>query len=46
MLAHGQADTANTKDNVFADSLADELATMTGNLTDGFTLTKTITVNA
>ncbi|WP_343589369.1 intradiol ring-cleavage dioxygenase [Flavobacterium sp.] len=44
--AHGQADTANTKDNVFADSLADELATMTGNLTDGFTLTKTITVNA
>ncbi|WP_433835292.1 intradiol ring-cleavage dioxygenase [Flavobacterium anhuiense] len=44
--AHGQADTANTKDNVFADSLADELATITGNLTDGFTLTKTITVNA
>ncbi|MHC0445946.1 dioxygenase family protein [Flavobacterium sp. 3-218] len=44
--AHGQADTANTRDNVFADSLADELATITGNLTDGFTLTKTITVNA
>jgi protocatechuate 3,4-dioxygenase beta subunit len=44
--AHGQADTANTKDNVFADSLTDELATITGNLTDGFTLTKTITVNA
>jgi len=44
--AHGQADTANTKDNVFADSLSDELATITGNLTDGFTLTKTITVNA
>ncbi|MBO9586885.1 MAG: intradiol ring-cleavage dioxygenase [Flavobacterium sp.] len=44
--AHGQADTANTKDNVFADSLADELATITGNLTDGFTLTKTITVSA
>ncbi|AXB56527.1 dioxygenase family protein [Flavobacterium fluviale] len=44
--AHGQADTANTKDNVFADSLSDELAVITGNLTDGYTLTKTITVNA
>jgi len=44
--AHGQADTANTKDNVFADSLSNELATITGNLTDGYTLTKTITVNA
>lgn len=44
--AHGQADTANASDNVFSDSLADELATMSGNLTDGYTLTKTITVNA
>ena len=44
--AHGQADTANTRDNVFADSLSDELAVITGNLTDGYTLTKTITVNA
>ncbi|WP_343705481.1 intradiol ring-cleavage dioxygenase [Flavobacterium sp.] len=44
--AHGQADTTNARDNIFADSLADELATMTGNLTDGYTLTKTITVNA
>jgi protocatechuate 3,4-dioxygenase beta subunit len=43
--AHGQADTANTKDNVFSDSLANELATLTGNLTDGYTLSKTITVN-
>lgn len=43
--AHGQADTANTKDNVFSDSLADELATLTGNITDGYTLSKTITVN-
>lgn len=43
--AHGQADTSNTKDNVFSDSLADELATLTGNLTDGYTLSKTITVN-
>ena len=44
-VAHGQADTANTKDNVFSDSLANELATLTGNLTDGYTLSKTITVN-
>lgn len=43
--AHGQADTSNTKDNVFSDSLADELATLTGNLTDGYTLSKTIAVN-
>lgn len=43
--AHGQADTANTSDNVFSDSLADELAAITGNITDGYTLTKTITVN-
>lgn len=43
--AHGQADTKNTSDNVFADSLSNELATLTGNLTDGFTLSKTITVN-
>lgn len=43
--AHGQADTLNTRDNVFSDSLADELATLTGNLTDGYTLSKTITVN-
>ena len=42
--AHGQADTSNTKDNVFSDSLSDELATLTGNLTDGYTLSKTITV--
>lgn len=44
-VAHGQADTSNTKDNVFSDSLADELATLTGNLTDGYTLSKTVTVN-
>lgn len=42
--SHGQADTSNTSDNVFADSLSDELATLTGNLTDGYTLSKTITV--
>ncbi|MEO8535047.1 MAG: intradiol ring-cleavage dioxygenase [Flavobacterium sp.] len=43
--AHGQADTSNTRDNVFSDSLVNELATLTGNITDGYTLSKTITVN-
>ncbi|OXA96239.1 dioxygenase family protein [Flavobacterium hercynium] len=44
--AHGQADTSNVRDNVFSDSLDAELATLSGNLTDGYTLTKKITVNA
>ncbi|OXB06050.1 dioxygenase family protein [Flavobacterium pectinovorum] len=44
--SHGQADTSNTSDNVFSDSLSDELGTLTGNLTDGYTLSKTITVKA
>jgi protocatechuate 3,4-dioxygenase beta subunit len=43
--AHGQANTSNTSDNVFSDSLSSELATVTGNLTDGYTLTKTIVVS-
>lgn len=43
--SHGQADTSNTKDNVFSDSLTNELATLTGNLTDGYTLSKTIIVS-
>jgi protocatechuate 3,4-dioxygenase beta subunit len=43
--AHGQANTSNTSDNVFSDSLSSELATVTGNLTDGFTLSQTIIVN-
>ena len=45
-VAHGQADTANTADNVFSDSLSKEIATLSGNLTDGYTLTKTIIVDA
>ena len=45
-VAHGQADTANTADNVFSDSLFKEIATLSGNLTDGYTLTKTIIVDA
>ena len=42
---HGTADTSNETDNVFSDSLEDNMAdTLTGNTTDGYTLTKTITV--
>jgi protocatechuate 3,4-dioxygenase beta subunit len=42
----GEADTSNQHDNVFADSLYEQLASVTGNITDGFTLTKTIIVKA
>lgn len=44
--SHGQSDTSNSSDNVFSDSLSNELGTVTGNLTDGYTLTKTIIVSA
>lgn len=44
---NGEADTANTRDNVFSDSLVLNMAdSLTGNTTDGYVLTKTITVNA
>lgn len=42
----GAQDTSNTQDNIFADSLAQELATVSGNITDGYTLTHLITVSA
>lgn len=42
----GTQDTANTRDNVFSDSLASELASISGDLTKGFTLTHLITVSA
>jgi protocatechuate 3,4-dioxygenase beta subunit len=42
----GKADTTNERDNVFSDGYADELATMTGNINDGFMLTHTIVVSA
>lgn len=42
--ARGTADTPNTRDNIFADSLSDQMAAITGNIRDGFTLTKTIVV--
>jgi protocatechuate 3,4-dioxygenase beta subunit len=44
--AHGQADTANTSDGVFLNSLSREMATVTGDVTNGYTLSKTITVAA
>lgn len=44
--AHGTQDTANTADMVFSDSLDDELATVTGNITDGYVLSHSIYVSA
>lgn len=43
---HGQADTPNTRDGIFSNSLADQLASITGNTSDGFTLTNAIIVKA
>lgn len=42
----GKQDTSNAKDNVFADSLDAEMATVTGNINDGYVLTHTINVKA
>ena len=42
----GTQDTSNASDNVFSDSIANELATVTGSVADGFTLTHTIVVSA
>jgi protocatechuate 3,4-dioxygenase beta subunit len=44
--AHGQPDTLNTSDNVFSDSIANELGTLTGNTKDGFIVTHAIYVKA
>jgi len=44
--ARGTQDTANTADMVFSDSLDNELATLTGNITDGYTLTHSVYVSA
>lgn len=43
---HGQADTSNATDNIFNDSIANELATVTGNTTDGYVLSHSIYVKA
>lgn len=42
----GLQDTTNESDNVFGDGYANELATISGNTTDGYTLTHTIVVSA
>jgi len=44
--AHGTQDTANSADSVFSDSLANELATVTGSVSAGYVLTHTINVSA
>jgi len=43
-MPRGTQDTANANDNVFSDSLASELATVSGSVAAGFTLTHLITV--
>lgn len=42
--SHGQFDTSNTRDNVFSDSIDLNMGTITGNVNDGYILTKTIVV--
>jgi protocatechuate 3,4-dioxygenase beta subunit len=42
----GKQNTSNAGDNVFSNSLANELAVVTGNITDGYVLAHTIIVNA
>lgn len=42
----GKQDTSNASDNVFSDSLASELATVTGSVSAGYTLTHVVTVAA
>lgn len=42
----GKQDTSNSQDNVFSDSLASELATVTGSVSAGYTLTQVVTVAA
>ena len=42
----GTQDTSNASDNVFSDSIANEMSTVTGSIADGFALTHTIVVSA
>ena len=44
--AHGTQDTSNTSDTIFSDSLSNELATVTGSVSAGYTLTHTVYVAA
>ncbi len=41
----GLQDTTNERDNVFSDGFSTELATITGSVASGFSLTHTIVVN-
>ncbi len=43
--SRGKQDTANANDNVFSDSLASELATVSGSVASGYSLMHLITVN-
>jgi protocatechuate 3,4-dioxygenase beta subunit len=43
---HGQPDTSNANDHIFRDSIANELASITGNTADGYILTHSIYVKA
>ena len=44
--SRGKADTPNKRDNVFSDSLSEQMATVTGNTADGYTLSSTIVVKS
>jgi len=46
VYGRGKQDTSNAADNVFSDSLASELATVSGSVADGYTLSHIITVSA
>jgi len=44
--SHGQPETTNSSDNVFSDSIANELASISGSVQDGFILTHSIYLKA
>lgn len=44
-ISNGTQDTSNSSDGIFRDSLSSELATVTGSVSAGYTLTHTIVVN-
>lgn len=46
LYTRGTQDTANASDNVFSDSLSQQMSSVTGSISDGFELTHTIVVNA
>ena len=43
---NGTQDTSNERDNVFSDGYENELASISGSISDGYTLEHTIVVNA